>query len=73
MRSAERRHSGRVGLVRRDGKKVDVAGMRTKFTKGGRSSQVEAFDKAWSFVIDDFQIGIDDPLDPIMLMHHLPR
>jgi hypothetical protein len=63
VRSAERRHRGGAWLVRRDPKKVDVAGVRTKLTKRGRSSQVEAFDKARSLVIDGFQVGIDDLLD----------
>ena len=68
VRSAERRQSGGVWLMRRDRQKIDVACVRTKLAKGGRSSQVEAFNKARRLVIDGFQIGIDDPLD--LIRHH---
>jgi hypothetical protein len=73
VRSAERRHIGGTWLVRRDAKKVDVAGMRTKLAKGGRSSQVEAFNKARSLVIDGFQISIDDLLDLSRQTHQSPN
>jgi hypothetical protein len=67
--SAEGRERGRVRTVRRDGEKVDVAGLRTEFAEGSRASQVEAFDKAGSGVIDRFQIGIDHRLNPMMQRH----
>jgi len=66
VRSTERRESGGVGKVRRNGEKVDVAGVGTKFLKRGRTRQVEALNEAGSFVIDGFKVGVDHPLNSII-------
>jgi hypothetical protein len=60
-------------MVRRNGEKVDVASERTELAKRGGARQVKPLNKAWRFVIDRFQIGIDDSLNPIMQTHHSPR
>ena len=72
VRPAECRESGGIGMIRRNGEKVDVARVGTELAKSGGARQVQPLDKAWSFVIDRFQIRVDDSLSPLMQTHHSP-